>query len=354
MWKLHRYYLRELTINATITFVVVFAIVLISLVARGIQRAQGGGLLDAALITLFWALDAFPHLLTVAFLVAVVLTFARAAQDREMVALRSAGIGPRTPMMAALLLGGVLTLGDSVCMHYVLPEVHFQKYHIGAEVLRNLILNMRLTGDRIPILNTGIVLTFKERDAHQNFTDCTLFDPKGRLGAETPVLHVDRVSIPPLDIRSEDLAVQLTGITDPFGKLRLSDFSLRVPLRGFAEQGRRPDTDADMTSDQLLAEVLRGVHEAPTGAIYTLHRRTCYAIMPLLLAPIGFCIALLARDRGRALALTFALLPLLVFYVGDILSAKVLRATEWAPIGWLPAMLLLLLGGPFVWRTLRS
>jgi lipopolysaccharide export LptBFGC system permease protein LptF len=95
------------------------------------------------------------------------------------------------------------------------------------------------------------------------------------------------------------------------------------------------------------------VHNAPEGALYTLHRRTCYAFMPLLLAPIGFCIALLARDRGRAMALVIGLVPLVVFYVADVLSAKILRATDWPPIGWLPAALLLLLGAPFCWRTLR-
>ena len=54
MWRLHRYYLKELAVNAAITFIVLFGVVLISLVYRGIQRSQGGELLahrlDARLI----------------------------------------------------------------------------------------------------------------------------------------------------------------------------------------------------------------------------------------------------------------------------------------------------------------
>ena len=50
MWKLHRYYLKELGINFGITFVVMFAVVLVSLVTRGIQRSEGGGLLDALMM----------------------------------------------------------------------------------------------------------------------------------------------------------------------------------------------------------------------------------------------------------------------------------------------------------------
>ena len=62
MWKLHRYYLRELVVNSAITFLVMFAVVLVSLVARGIQRSMGGGMLDAAKITLFWALALWAYL----------------------------------------------------------------------------------------------------------------------------------------------------------------------------------------------------------------------------------------------------------------------------------------------------
>ena len=113
MWRLHRYYLKELAVNAAITFLVLFAVVLISLVYRGIQRSQGGGLLDAAMITLFFALDALPHLLTISFLIATVVTYTRAAQARELVAIRAAGISPRVPMTAAVLVGLFLSVGAS-------------------------------------------------------------------------------------------------------------------------------------------------------------------------------------------------------------------------------------------------
>ena len=51
MWKIHRYYFKEVATNAVLTFVVLFGIALISLIYRGIQRAQGGDLFAAALIT---------------------------------------------------------------------------------------------------------------------------------------------------------------------------------------------------------------------------------------------------------------------------------------------------------------
>jgi hypothetical protein len=51
--------------------------------------------------------------------------------------------------------------------------------------------------------------------------------------------------------------------------------------------------------------------------------------------------------------MVYALFPLLVFYAGDVFGAKLLRATDQPLSGWLPAGLLLLLGGPFCWRELR-
>ena len=112
-------------------------------------------------------------------------------------------------------------------------------------------------------------------------------------------------------------------------------------------------SDADLRSDQLLGEVMRGVHPLPHEAVYTLFRRCCFSLMPALLAPIGFCIAELMRARGRVLALVVALLPLAVFYVGEVAGARVLRETGNPWSAWLPIVMLLLVGGPLCWRQLR-
>ncbi|HLQ38631.1 MAG TPA: hypothetical protein VK348_12560, partial [Planctomycetota bacterium] len=250
----------------------------------------------------------------------------------------------------------LLSILGSLCMHYVLPEVHFKKFRIGIEVARNLIRNMGLNRDRIVVPDSGVVMTFASRDADRYF-DCTLYCPRDRqgLGLAEEVAHIDRVSIPPPDEHSTSLQVLLQGIRYPIshnysgGELRLS-----LSLGGLAEKGRRNEVDSDLTSDQLLAEYLRGVHPMPWLALYTLHRRTCYAIMPALMAPIGFCIAMLARDRGRAVALLFALVPLLLFYATDVMGAKLIFSTNWSLCGLLPVGVLLLLGGPFCWRTLRA
>ncbi|HEX5054795.1 MAG TPA: LptF/LptG family permease [Planctomycetota bacterium] len=352
MWKLHRYYLKELSINAGITFLVLFAVVLVSSVARGIQRSQGGDMLDAALITLFFALDSLPHLLAIAFLIATVLTFTRAAQDRELIAIRAAGIAPRVPLTAAMLLGIVLSVVGSFALHYVIPDVHYRKYRVIAEVVRNTFLNLNLGSDRIRLGDTGYVMTLRRREG-ADFLDCTLYSPRPMNRMESPIVHVERVNFPLPDDASDDISIVLEEVYDPIGGFKTAAIPISLSLYDIANRERREDNDADLRSDQLLAEVLRGVHLDPRAAVYTLFRRCCFALLPLLLAPIGFCIAEFARERGRVLALVLALVPLAIFYVGEVLGARLMQSTGMPWSSWMPALLLLAFGVPLCWRQLR-
>lgn len=356
MWRLHRYYLKELAVNAAITFLIMFGIILVSLIYRGISRAQGGDLFDAALITLLWALDAMPHLLTIAFVLATVITFTRAAQDRELVAIRAAGISPRVPMMAALLVGIFLSVGASFANHYVIPEVHFRKYRVIADVVRNVVIGMNLGTDRIKVPNdSGYILTFRDRDeATGDYLDCTVYSPKPVFDdIDSNVLFVDRLSMPNPDDATAVLSVVLNGIHDPISGKGMSTFTFDVPLDELSPGGGRDERDADLRSDQLLSEVMRGIHHDRVTATYTLFRRCCFSLMPALLAPIAYCIAELARFRGRVLALTMSLVPLGMFYMGEVLGARLLLSTRNPWCGWLPLVLLSVVGLPIVWRQMR-
>jgi len=83
------------------------------------------------------------------------------------------------------------------------------------------------------------------------------------------------------------------------------------------------------------------------------HRRASFALLPFLLAPIGFCIGVLARDRGRVLALSYCMAPLSVVYLTDFLGETAMRHFRLPLIGWLPAVVTVILGVPFCWRLLR-
>ncbi|MBL8751893.1 MAG: LptF/LptG family permease [Planctomycetes bacterium] len=354
MWKLHRYYLKELTINVGITFLVLFAVVLTSLVYRGIQRSQGGSPIDAVLIVVYWALDSFQHLLTISFLLATVTTFTRAAMDRELTAIRAAGISPRVPLAAAILVGLFLTALGSFALHYAIPTVHFQKYRVIPEAIRNAFLSMNLGGDRLKLPNSDYLMTFRSRDADRGeFYGCTVYCPKPPVEGVSPILFVDKVSMPG-DKKSPWLRIVFDGIHDPLGGATMgSHYEAVIARDSLTDRGRRDERDDDLRSDQLLAEVQKGVHRRPYEAVYSLFRRCCFSLMPLVLAPIGFCIAEFARDRGRVAALLLSLVPLGLFYLGEVMSARLLLSSQNPWVGWLPLGFLAVFGLPLCWRQLR-
>lgn len=351
MWRLHRYYLKELAINAAITFLVLFAVMLVSLVYRGLQSAQGGQLEDAAMITFLYAADSVQHLLTISFLLATVMTYTRAAQDRELTAIRAAGLSPLVPMLPAVLVGILLAVVGSLSVHYLIPEVHYWKYRVIPTVMRNMFMNLKLGSDRLRVPGTPYVVTFGSH-VRNEYRDCVVYTPRGLEGT-SPIFRVDRITTADLDSDAADWVVVLDGVRDPFGNIASGQIRLGVPKDQIGNRDRRNDTDADLTSDQLLAEVLRGVRQDQYLPIYTLFRRCCFALMPVLLAPIGYCLAELGRLRGRVFTLALSLLPLVAFYVGEVAGMRLLAKTHNPWVAWMPALLLSLFGVPLCWRQLR-
>lgn len=345
MWKLHRYYFKEVLVSATLSFVVLFGVVTISLVYRGINRAQGGSIVDALLITVLWAADAFPQLLAIAVLFGTIGTFARAAAEREVTAIKAAGLSLRVPMAAAMLVALAVSALSSVGLHSIIPWTHYYKFRVVAEVYREFILHTRPASDQIAI--NDVVMTW-EHERNDHFSDVVLFLRDEVFLADEAWFEVD----------DDIISLRMQGVKSPLAGVSIEAPTFRQDLRAMATPKEKADNDKDITSERLLAEVYRGASENPNGVRYTVHRRTCFALLPCLLVPIGLCIGVLARERGRATAMALGLIPLVAFYAVDMLGMEIVRMGDhWALsafAGYLPALALLLGAIPFCWRTLRS
>ncbi len=357
MWRIHRYYLKELLVGSATTFVVLFGIVLLAFVARGIDRAQGGDLLDAALIVLLFAADTVHHVLAMALLFATTLTFARAAQEREITAIRAAGIPLHVPLAPALLVAMAFSGAGLWLMHDVVPYAHFAKYRVITDVTRQVFLNMGMSGDKIE-LSRG-VMTWRSKDADNHFHDVVVYLSAGArwVGGEQVMQRTLLTASEAwfeVGADGETLTLELRDLFDPRTDSFVREPDLSFSLRDIAEKGRRWEGDRDITTDQLLAEVDRGVHENPGGARYTVHRRSCFALLPLCFVPIGFLFGLRSRDKGRMAALVPCALPLAVFYASDLIGLELVKRVDVPAIGWLPAAALTLLFLPPVVRMLRS
>jgi len=152
----------------------------------------------------------------------------------------------------------------------------------------------------------------------------------------------------------ETLYLMLRHTRDAAGRLNLlQTLRIGLQLRDLTDKSLRHAGDKDLTSDQLLANVLRGVDEDPEQARYTVHRRACFAAMPALFAPVGFCIGVLARDRGRMTAVLIAMLPLIIFYASVMIAPNLMRTFESPLSAWTPAVVVAVIGLPFCWRLLR-
>ena len=345
MWKLHRYYFKEVFLSATLSFFVLFGVVLVSMIYRGIDRAQGGNIVDALMITVLYTADAFPHLLAIALLFGTIASFARAAADREVTAILAAGLSLRVPMAAAMLVALALAGVGALCLHYVIPWAHYYKYRVVAEVVREFLLHSRPASDQIAI--SDMVMTWESEDGNR-FHDVVLFLRDEVFVAEQTWFEID----------DDVLSLRMQNVKSPSAGIAVEAPTFRQDLRDIEGPQERPEGDKDVTSDRLLAEVKRGGADNPNGVRYTVHRRTCFALLPCLLVPIGLCIGVMARDRGRSTAMAFGLVPLSCFYAADFLGIEVVRWWDHRTMsfiaGFLPAIVLLGGGLPFCWRTLRS
>jgi lipopolysaccharide export LptBFGC system permease protein LptF len=292
--------------------------------------------------------------LPIALLFATVLTYARASQDREITAIRSAGISPRVAMVPALLIGILFSLIASWALHWVLPRAHYLKYRVVAEGVRTVLLQTGLLGDQLSY--GDLMMTWERKDASGAWRDVIIQIRRDGAGSEALGEGLFLAESAAVEIEDDErLVLVLHGAREAVGDRRLPETTrISINMRDIVENNRREEDEKDMSSDQLLAEVDRGLHDFPGAARYYVAQRTCFALLPILLAPIGFAIGVYARDRGRVLALVFAMVPIVLFYMGDFVGAKLVRATDWSGFAFTPAAILVACGVPFCWRLLRA
>lgn len=359
MWKIHRYYLREILTSLALAFGVLFGIVMLAMVPRGLEKAQGFGLWNAVKITTLWSLDAFPHLFPVTLVFAIVLTYARAGQDREITAIRAAGVSPRVAATPALMAGIGCSLIGSVLLHYLVPQTHFAKNRVVADSIRSVMTGTGMLGDSVQF--EGMQMTWEHRDAlgHWHGVQIVLSPERGRDAVDDGNLEGQEIVIADeafveLSPSGEDLVLVLRN-AQSYGATRAysGDSRLTVSVRSLTQGRELEEADQDMATDQLIAEVLRGVHREPLVAMYEAHRRSAFALLPTLLAPIAFCIGVLARSRGRVFALVLGIVPIVIAFASDVVARSLFRDAQEPLLAWLPSLVLVALGVPFCWRLLR-
>jgi lipopolysaccharide export LptBFGC system permease protein LptF len=229
---------------------------------------------------------------------------------------------------------------------------------VVGEAVRNFVLNTKMSGGKIALGSFFLSAAGKDENGHFRDVVVKVGDLGGAGGQGTAGLERGKVVVAreawiDLSADGETLYLRLRGMRDAAGAVNLPGTGwLSVNLRSVVQEGRST-ADEDLSSSQLLAMVYHGIHDEPNGARFTVHRRACFALMPALFAPIGFCMGVLSGGRGRMTAVLLAVIPMMLFY-GCVLSAPTLvRVLDWPAVAWLPAAVVAVLGIPFCWRLLR-
>ena len=363
MWRFHRYYLREMLLNLGMTFLMLFGVALLALLARGISRTQGQDMWLALWVTLLWAIDIVPDLLAISTLIATVFTFGRAAGDNEITAIRMSGVSP-VRLLGSVLIVGTLTAGlNTYLLHNLIPYAHYKKYRPFEELAEQFVANLRPSNNRIEMGNR-LVMAWHRQDEQGRWVDVQI-KARGSDGGSFEGF-AKRVWME----KGEREGLIYLMVQDPEGhkggesrngktfreaiKLRPGAvIKISFDVKEIAEKGKRAEGIKDLPTAQLIAEYERGGSENPGVSRWTIWLRSFKGLASLLFAIAAFPIGVLSKRSGRMAALSMSAIPLTVYYSSFYLAPGIARATGtlW-PVA-LPTIAMLILSWILMRRAFR-
>lgn len=329
MWRLHRYYIKELFFSQGLTFLTLFGVSFLALIARGLSSAQGVNVVIALWITLLYALEMIPHLLSITVLVASVFTFGRAAADNEITAMRMAGTSPLRLMGAVLFVGAVTATVNVWILHDIIPLVHYHKHRPAKSLITQFLINNRSRQNKWEF--DRLLMTWERREGQRyHGTSFRAKTETGRYSGEAREVSIES------DPTGELLLVVgkdfkghietdrfINGeLTSTRKRVDLHEWQLTFKLREILERGRRQEGLLDMSTSQLVAEINSTPDTDPEGR-WLVWLRTCQALSTLLLAIIGFPIGVVWQRAGRMASLAISFVPIVGYY-GVLYGAQAL------------------------------
>lgn len=376
MLRVQRHLLVELLVTLTLTQFVVTIVLFTALCLNTMGRLQG--LEFTFLLSLLPPLVplAISFSLPFAYLITVALVYGRFVSDRELVALRIAGVHPRVAAAPALALGAVLALAAFWLLGWVLPEgarATLVRTHDAAEQFLGQLASshravstsrMRLSFDRYDPGGGGGTGVFRDFEMDVRLGEAGR--PLKLLGQELRLGRGDDGSIlihspeayaltidPPTGSLEQDRGPKAmnvgyverlgaaTGFNDLLGASRVEVKSAGLPLPDLLYLMQRGDTP-----------------KVPYRRSSTeLHGRLSSAALPLLFAWVSVGIAFQLSPRARRLAgFLLSFLPVVLAYLPLSVAGRSLADAGRLPatVGmWGPDVVLLALGAVLHLRAHR-
>jgi lipopolysaccharide export system permease protein len=355
MMLFQRRLLYELLRNTLTTLLLLTLVLILIMSAQVVQRTEGLTLeLFARSLPIFAAAQ-LDLTLPIAVLVAVVLTYGRAAADNEIDTLRASGVHPLHVVTPGLLFGGLMGLLLLADMDYVRPWAERAKRRILKDGdFTGLLRNKLSVGEPVE-LDKGTIISAEDFDEQGRALRMRvqIYDDDGDLEREL----VARTAELRLNRETSMLEVTLRD----FETVKGPTFSgtewtiTRALPRGIALL-----RESALTTAQLLAWLQRdeerrwGIDEAE--ARLQVHMRLAASTASLLFVLLGLPVALMFRrnDRTGAFLVAF-LLALFLYYPSREISMALTRQEALPPLlaSWSGNLFLFVISLVLLWRVFR-
>ncbi len=346
MRVLQRYVLQELSRVWLLAFA---AMTLVFTLAVGLQRLHQVGVSFSLLLKVLplLALRVFPYTLPIAAVLAATLVYGKLSADREILALRAAGVHLGRIILPALLLGVGLSLLSTFLTLVVIPE---SKYRVSmlarAEVTE--LLESLLAGriDRISRFRFCDFQTTPEGKMQR----VIVIQYQGRtrvrrIRALEAVPHVE-LDQGRLTFRLKDGSItSLPSLNTSLNtsKIDFDSYEAVIPLTGMQRSPKIKELPVNKLSQAIRN--LRG--EEKLQAQVELHGRFALGLAPLLFLLVGAPIGIIAKQAHMLGAFALCCLPVFLVYYPLMMLMEVLSSEGRAlpqVAAWVPAAVLALIG----------
>lgn len=355
MMLFQRRIFRELFWNTVTTWFLLTAMLVLIMSSQALVRTEGLTLMMFARSVPVFAATELNLTLPVSVLVAVILTYGRAATDNEIDTLRATGVHPFHVFMPGLVFGAFMSACLLVTLDYVRPLMERAKKRMSKDIdLAALLRNKLAAGEPVHLDDQTIIAV----DG---------FDEQGRaLGMRVQIYTKDGELSK--EIVAETASLRLNRETSEF-EVTLNNYESVVGPRFSGEQMtiKQPlprdlalMVEKHLTTPQLMAWLERHPSRrtgfTQTHAELGVNMRISEALSCLLFVILGIPVALMFRrhDRTGAFLVAF-LLTLFVYFPSKRVAFELARADLLSPIAasWAGTLFMLLLGLGLTWKVVR-
>jgi len=359
---LQLYILRQLVLAIGFALAGIALFVLPTSLIQAIHKLDGVSLLVVLEYLPMVLVELVPYLLPMAFLLGVVATYGRLAAERELVAIRMAGIHPALLALPALGVAGVLGLWTGHLLSDVSPDWKYQsrnfQRHQAVKAFKNFgqgrtelafgdstLTAQRASGNRFQ----GVLLDLAQEDGEVL-----------TLTADIAVLDILESSDPETGEPEEVLRIECQNprLLGEGMTLRGESWSWSAPLRELFPVQEKDRFKAKYLNSDVLREELdagRLDEEDAREFLFEIHRRRALSWIYLVFLLLGIPTGIALRSSTQLGAFTGAVGYGFLYYVLAIQVGKALvGAGEVPPIAaaWTTNGIFLLVGAVFFFRTL--